>query len=45
MKRVDVEFGWQIGDYPGLTISRGSFLEVYYHDYLSWNYSEHFNSY
>lgn len=40
-----VEFGWQLGEYPGVTINQGSIAETYYHDYLSWNYSLHYGYY
>lgn len=42
---LSVEFGWQLGGYPGLTINKGSIAETYYHDYLSRNYSVHYSYY
>ncbi len=38
-----IEFGWEIGSYPGVTISQGAITEKEYHNYLCWDYSLHYN--
>ncbi len=42
---LSVEFGWEYGSYPGVTISQGSLMEKDYHNYLSWDYNLHYNFY